>query len=142
MADAPLRALLAHAISVLEHMLRLARGSRWLASRLDVTDRPVIEHGRSCGDDRREGIHQAPACGLKIAAGSRTPDGEVGADDHVDLERYRRCLERLPRRTLAVFILHRVHGLSFDETSVRLRISKRAVRRHFRRAVYRVSRNL
>jgi len=52
-----------------------------------------------------------------------------------ELDRVRRAMSALPETTRDMFLLNRVHGLSFREIAQRHGLSERAVARHMARAV-------
>ena len=59
-----------------------------------------------------------------------------------DIERIEQALLALPIRTRAIFLLHRVDGLSYAEIAERCGISGKQVERHIARAMLRIDRAL
>lgn len=57
-------------------------------------------------------------------------------------ERYRAAVAALPPRTREVFVLHRVHGLSYKAIACELGISQRTVEWHFAEAILRIGKEL
>lgn len=71
---------------------------------------------------------------------AETVPAEMPAPDHrLETEARLRCLRaaiaELPPRRRAVFILHRLHGLSADEIAQKLNISRNMVDRHLRKSL-------
>lgn len=52
------------------------------------------------------------------------------------------AVRELPERTRHVFVLHRLHGLTYGEVAARLGISESSVQKHLARALYHVMRRV
>ena len=61
----------------------------------------------------------------------------MDSDDDLDLIRSR--LDTLRPVTRAVFLLHRIDGLGYDEIAWRFGIGRTAVERHMAKAIYRIA---
>lgn len=59
--------------------------------------------------------------------------------DPARLARHGEVMRRWPQRTLAVFIAHRVDGMTFAEVAVATGLSVRQVRRSMRDAIRRIA---
>lgn len=57
-----------------------------------------------------------------------------------ELEHYRRVLIRLKPKTLEIFLLHRVDGLTYSEIGARLGLSEGGVKRHMVKAIAHIAR--
>ncbi|WP_157220834.1 RNA polymerase sigma factor [Flavisphingomonas formosensis] len=73
-------------------------------------------------------------------------DRSTDIDQHRDLEareeleRYRALLSRMKPKTLEIFILHRIEGLTYKQIGERLRMSEGGVKRHMIKAIAYVAR--
>ncbi|MCW5709356.1 RNA polymerase sigma factor [Shinella sp.] len=69
---------------------------------------------------------------LAVASAGPAPDLALEIEARIAI--LREAIAELPERRRMVFILHRLHHLSPDEISIKLKISRNMVDRHLRRA--------
>jgi DNA-directed RNA polymerase specialized sigma24 family protein len=64
------------------------------------------------------------------------------ADDPADQEAARRALEKMPQRTLTIFLASQAEGLTYAEIARRERIPRWLVRRHMLQAIRIIAREM
>lgn len=69
-----------------------------------------------------------------LAVASTGPAPDLALEIEARIAILREAIAELPERRRMVFILHRLHHLSPDEISIKLKISRNMVDRHLRRA--------
>jgi RNA polymerase sigma factor (sigma-70 family) len=85
--------------------------------------------------DRARHERHAAASGVESDAIAADDSPEQHASDHEALARARDAILRLPSRCRAVYLMHRIDGLSYPEIARRCDISTKAVEKHMSRAL-------
>ena len=85
--------------------------------------------------DRARHERHAPTANVEIDTIAADDSPEQHASDHEALARVRAAILRLPSRCRAVYLLHRMDGLSYPEIARRCGISTKAVEKHMSRAL-------
>jgi RNA polymerase sigma factor (sigma-70 family) len=85
--------------------------------------------------DRARHERHAPSSSVEADAIAADDSPEQHASDHEALARARDAILRLPSRCRAVYLMHRMDGLSYPEIARRCGISTKAVEKHMSRAL-------
>jgi len=85
--------------------------------------------------DRARHERHAPSSSIDTDAIAADDSPEQHASDHEALARVRDAILRLPSRCRAVYLMHRMDGLSYPEIARRCGISTKAVEKHMSRAL-------
>ncbi len=85
--------------------------------------------------DRARHERHAPSSSLETDSIASDDSPEQHASDHEALARARAAILRLPSRCRAVYLMHRIDGLSYSEIARRCEISTKAVEKHMSRAL-------
>jgi len=85
--------------------------------------------------DRARHERHAPAAGVESDTIAADDSPEQHASDHEALARARAAILRLPSKCRAVYLMHRIDGLSYPEIARRCGISTKAVEKHMSRAL-------
>jgi RNA polymerase sigma factor (sigma-70 family) len=117
-------------------------GSRDVQSPSSLLFRVAINVANDLG--RAEQVrHAADSCGLdhlEIDSGLASPEREVAAAQ--DLDRLHEAIEQLPPRCQQVFLLSRMHGMTYPQIAQHCGISVKMVEKHISQALARCQRHV